>query len=553
MLQKLFIQNYAIIDSLSIEFSGGLNIITGETGAGKSILAGATGLVLGNRADSAVLFDKEKKCVVEAVFEGGRLQQVVAFLSANELDSGSELVIRRELNASGKSRAFVNDTPVNLSQLNSLSGLLVDLHRQFDTLELGERDFQLQVIDALAGNRNDLVQYKKTYQAFKEVQKEMDSMRAEQAAANREFDYYQFLLEELESAGLKSNELEELDSELQVLSHAEQIKSVLDNISFSLEESDQPLVQQLKSIVQQLQPLSFHEGITGLRERLRSAQLELMDIAKDLQRINQSIQVDEKRMNEVNERIATGYKLLKKHNVQSTAQLLKIQEGLVARQSKVLNLETDIQKKELELKALHEKCVDQAGALSVKRRKVTDPFVKEVNGLLVKVGMPNARVKVALEIAELGEEGADTIEFFFDANKSQRFEPLRKVASGGELSRLMLCIQSLVAGSMQLPTLIFDEIDSGISGEAARQVGLLMKELSLNHQLIAITHQPQIAARADAHYLVFKQEQKGQIRTQIRLLNQPERIEVIAKMLGGEHPSSRARENAKEMVLGNVD
>jgi len=552
MLQKLFIQNYAIIDSLNIEFVHGLNIITGETGAGKSILAGALGLVLGNRADSSVLFDKDKKCVVEAVFDKADERAISNFLTDMELDGGPELVLRRELAANGKSRAFINDTPVNLSQLSSLATRLVDMHRQFDTLELGERDFQLQVVDALAHTAEDLAHYKLSFKKYQATQRDLESLRAEQAAANREFDYHQFLLEELESANLKDNELEELDKELQMLSHAEQIKSSLDAAIFSLEESDQPLVQQLKLIVQQLQPLSnYHAALPELQQRLKSAQVELQDIADDLSRINGGLQVDEKRMTEVGERIATGHRLLKKHNVQTTAQLIRIQEGLAQRQGKVLNLGEEIGRKEAELKLLLDKCTSLAADLSAKRKKGLPKFTKEVDQLLKQVGMPSAQFKVDAQHCDLHEDGCDIIEFLFDANKSNRFEPLRKVASGGELSRLMLSIQSLVANSMELPTLIFDEIDTGISGEAAKQVGLLMKSLSAAHQLIAITHQPQIAARAAAHIFVYKKEIKGQIKTHIKLLDKSERIEAIARMLSGENPTAKAMENAKEMVAGD--
>jgi len=553
MLQKLFIQNYAIIDSLSIDFGPGLNIITGETGAGKSILAGALGLVLGNRADISVLFDKDKKCIVEATFDGAAMGNITAFLAANELDPGAELVIRRELSAQGKSRAFVNDTPVNLSQLVSLAGHLVDMHRQFDTLELGEHDFQLQVIDALATNGGLLKQYKELFRAFQSTRKELESMKAEQVAAQREFDYNQFLLDELEAANLKDNELEELDVELKMLGHAEQIKSALDAILFAMEESDTPMVQQLKTIIQQLNPLlPYHASLGALQERLRSAQVELQDIAGDLDRINSSVHMDEKRMNEVGERIATGQKLLKKHNVQNTAQLLKIQESLSVRQSKTLHLGEHIVAKEAELSKLQDQCMNSAQELSQRRRKVVPAFCEKVEKLLKQVGMPNARFSVEIKMTELGNEGVDEIEFLFDANKSNRFEPLRKVASGGELSRLMLCIQSLVAGTMQMPTLIFDEIDTGISGEAARQVGALMKKLSSAHQIISITHQPQIAAMAMAHYWVYKKELKGQVRTQIKLLNQEERVDAIARMLGGENPTDKARANAREMVGGEM-
>ena len=551
MLKNLHIQNYAIIDELSIDFSSQLNIITGETGAGKSILMGALGLILGNRADTAVLSEKEKKCVIEGNFSAAEKKEVKIFLKENDLDEAEELMIRREIAANGKSRAFINDTPVNLSQLQQLSSLLVDLHQQFDTLELTENDFQREVLDALAANENLLQQYQSVYKNYLAVKKEWEELTAKQTTANKELDYYKFLFSELEEVSLKENELEDLDAELKLLNSSEEIKNALSAATYSLSEGEQPLVQQLKSLVNQLQAYaSLHTQLPELIQRLQSSQIELNDIASELEHINDSVNYDAKRIDEVNERLSAGYKLLKKHGVKTTNELLAIQADLENKLQQVLNIEESVSKKEKEAAKL----LDEANAIAIKlsaqRIKQSEPLEEKVNKLLLQVGMPNAKLKVEIKEAALNLFGKDAIVFLFDANKSNRFAPLSKVASGGELSRLMLSIKSLVAQSVKMPTLIFDEIDTGISGEAARQVGIIMKGLAKKHQVISITHQPQIAAKADAHYFVYKKESLDKIKTHVRLLNEKERVEAIAKMLSGEQVSDASIKIAKEMVEG---
>jgi len=549
MLLKLHIQNYAIIDDLSIDFQHHLNIITGETGAGKSIVMGALSLILGERADSSVLQQKEKKCVVEGWFNGAGNKTIKQFLAANDLDGEEELVIRREIAPTGKSRAFINDTPVNLAQLKELSAALVDLHQQFDTLELGDSDFQREVLDALADNGALLQQYTGIYRQYLGAKKEMELLQEQQAAASATYDYNKFLFDELEAAAFRQNELEELDAELKLLSNAENIKQQLSSVYYEMTESEQPLLQQLKSLHNRLHALEqYHNAIEDLNKRLQSAQVELQDIAGELERVNNGVQYSPERIQLVNDRIATGYKLLKKHGVTTTGELLSIQETLEQKLNDVLNISETIVQKEKVTKALLEQSEQLAKTISERRHKAIKPFTEKVNALLKQVGMPNARLQVQVEKALLNSYGCDTVEFLFDANKSNRFESLYKVASGGELSRLMLCIKSLVAQKLQLPTLIFDEIDTGISGEAAKQVGNIMKELSNNHQIISITHQPQIAARASAHYFVYKAIKGNTIITSVRLLNNDERITTIAQMLSGEKPTAAALQNAREMV-----
>jgi DNA repair protein RecN (Recombination protein N) len=551
MLQRIQIQNYAIIDALGIDFSQRLNVITGETGAGKSILMGALSLILGDRADTAVLLQRDRKCVVEGVFAVGGRKAVLDFFAAEDLDvADDEVVIRREIAPSGKSRAFVNDTPVNLEQLRKLSSLLVDLHRQFDTLELGESDFQREVLDALSGQGEALDAYRRVYRDWQAASRELATLKEQQAQLTATFDYNKFLFDELNEMALRENELEELDQELKLLNNSEGIKTALSKIYYELQEGERPLVQQLRSLTHTLQNYSaFHAELSGLSERLASAQIELQDIAGEVERINEEVNHDPRRIEEINERLSTGYKLMKKHGVQTTAGLLEIWRQLEHRLQDSLQVDAGIAAGEKEVQRLLQEAKKRAGILSKGRQAQTEPLQDQVNKLLKQVGMPNARLKVQVQVTELNPYGADAIEFLFDANKSNRFEPIRKVASGGELSRLMLCIKSLVAESVDLATLIFDEIDTGISGEAAKQVGIILKNLARRRQVICITHQPQIAGKADAHYFVYKAVKGESIQTNIRVLSQDERITAIAQMLSGEKPTAAALENAREMVL----
>lgn len=550
MLKKLHIQNYAIIDEIDIQFSNQLNIITGETGAGKSILMGALSLILGERADIGALKVNDKKCFIEGFFSVADKPAIQHFLKDNELDIDEELVIRREIAVSGKSRAFINDTPATLQQLKELASLLVDLHQQFDTLELGDTDFQREVLDALANNLEALQLYHTQYRQWLQATKALKELQQQKASFNKELDYHQFLYDELEEVGLKENELEDLDAELQLLSNSEGIKTALTKTYLDLKESDQPITNSLKQLINQLNIYTaFHHDLPSVVERLQSSHIELQDIAEEIDRINDAISYDEKRIEFINERLAAGYKLLKKHGVKSTANILTIQVELQDKLQAVLNIDDAISTKEKEVETLLKQAVATAESLSDKRLQQAKPLEENVNNLLHQVGMPNARLKVQLKDTELNLYGKNEIEFLFDANKSNRFEPIRKVASGGELSRLMLCIKSLVAKSMDLPTMIFDEIDTGISGEAAKQVGAIMKDLASNMQIICITHQPQIAGKANAHYFVYKEIKGEAIKTNIRLLTENERITAIAQMLSGEKPTAAALENAKEMVM----
>lgn len=564
MLKKLTIQNYAIIEELEIDFSEKLNIVTGETGAGKSIIVGALGLILGDRADSSVLQQlpgkqdiKERKCIVEGVFLADKRKEVKEFLKENELDADEELMIRREIGANGKSRAFINDTPVSLDQLRQLSSLLVDLHQQFDTLQLGENDFQRQVLDALAGHNDLLNEFQLAYKHWKIYQKECDELKLQKQQFDKEADYNRFQFTELEEAGFRENELEEIDAELKMLNNAEGIKTVLLKVYQELKENENPVVQQLKILLNQLQNYSsFHSGIPSLLQRLQSVQLELQDIADEVDNISNHVNYDPQKIAQLDERLSQGYKLLKKHGVQTTNELLLIQKTLEEKLQAVLNIDEAILQKGKEAAYSLKEATQLANKLSDGRKKQVKQLEEKVNRLLSQVGMPNAKLKVELkDEVLLNAFGINSIEFLFDANlpsadsgKSGQFLPVKKVASGGELSRLMLCIKSLVAKRIDLPTMIFDEIDTGISGEAARQVGVILKELSEKRQIICITHQPQIAGKADTHFFVYKEIAGNKVKTNIRRLDMDERITVIAKMLSGEKPTAAAIENAKEMV-----
>jgi DNA repair protein RecN (Recombination protein N) len=555
MLRRLSILNYAIIDKLEIDFSQKLNIITGETGAGKSIIVGALGLILGDRVDSSVLVNKEKKCIIEGVFTPDNKKAVIDFLKENDPDNyrediEEELVLRREIGINGKSRAFINDTPVNLSQLQQLSSWLVDLHQQFDTLELGDSDFQREVIDALGGNTGLISEYQVIFYQWQKIKKEYEVLKSQKQQFDKEADYNQFQYSELEEAGFKENELENIDAELKMLSHAEDIKGVLGKVYFELQENETPLVQQIKSLANQLNAhQSYHSDLPLLLQRLQAMQIELQDIADEVGRISDHINYDPEKIEQLNERLSIGYKLLKKHTVQTTNELLLIQQQLEEKMQAVLNIDEAIREKEKRSIQLLIEAETQAKKISTSRRQQIKPFEDKVNKLLAQVGMPNARIKVDIkDETALNQYGIDNIDFLFDANKSGQLQPVRKVASGGELSRLMLCIKSLVAQSIDLPTMIFDEIDTGISGEAAKQVGVILKELAVKRQVICITHQPQIAGKADAHFFVYKEIVGDMVKTNIRRLTNEERVTAIAKMLSGEKPTAAALENAKEMV-----
>ncbi|MBX9780143.1 MAG: DNA repair protein RecN [Chitinophagaceae bacterium] len=549
MIHKLSIQNYAIIDAIEIDFHSGLNIITGETGAGKSILMGALGLILGGRADSSALLNKEKKSIIEGFFAVKEKQSVITFLQQEGFDYEGALILRREIAATGKSRAFINDSPCTLQQLKQLASLLVDLHQQFDTLDIAESDFQRAVIDILAGNHSHYIPFQEKYQQWKQLLNTIKKIETEKANFTREADYHQFLLDELVQLNLKENELEELDAEWQLLSNAATIKMGLSNAYEALDNSEEPLTAALKNIQAGLTQISkLYPAIDLQLDRLKTIYIELKDIAQELSHLADSINENESRATVVTERITAGDKLLRKHGFTHTKELLALQTDLQKKLDAVYNIDEQYQQHIEAAKKLEKELQEIAEIIKVNRLAQAPIFEKSVNNLLKQVGMPNAQIKVVFEPTQLTMYGTEETLFLFDANKQGRFESLGKVASGGELSRLMLCIKSLVASTIDLPTMIFDEIDTGISGEAAKQVGIIMQTMAATRQIICITHQPQIAGKASAHFYVYKEAKKDGIKTEIKLLTESERIEAIAKMLGGEKPTAAALENAREMM-----
>jgi len=549
MLTQLDIKNYILIDELQIQLSNQLSVITGETGAGKSIIMGALGLILGDRADSTVCRNPEKKCVIEGVFTLANKQQYAAFFEANDLDLADELIIRREINAQGKSRAFINDTPINLNELRQLTSQLVDLHQQFDTLSLGDMEFQRTVLDALANVHKTLQKYQNTFHDWKAATKHLSELIEQKENFDQTVAYKSHLLEELTALGLHENELEQLELDLKFMENAADIKAQLTQSIFSLDESDQPIVQQIKQIANNLESIAkFQNDFDPLLARLKAAQIELADITSELQTWQDKMDFDASKISTMQERLSQGYHLQKKHKVQSTAALLELQEALSKDLEAVLHIDEAIETYTKKVAAAEKDLTTLAADLSDQRKKQAAPFAKQVNHLLQQVGMPNAQLKVQLDTVPFNQFGIDKIDFLFDANNSQKFEPIKKVASGGELSRLMLCIKSLVGKSIDLPTMIFDEIDSGISGEPAKQVGLLLQELGHARQVLCITHQPQIAAKGQAHLYVYKEQDGKTTHTHVRALAADERVIHIARMIGGDPPSKAALEHANELL-----
>ncbi len=549
MLTKLEIQNYILIDHLSIDLSNQLSVITGETGAGKSIIMGALGLILGDRADSTVCRDDAKKCFIEGVFQLSNKNQYSAFFAEHEIELADELIIRREISAQGKSRAFINDTPITLTILKDLTSKLVDLHQQFDTLTLGDTDFQRTVIDALANVQKELASYQSIYSEWKENEKKLQQLIIERENFEKTESYKKHLLDELAELNLKENELEQLEQELKFLENAASIKTQLAQSLHLLDASDNPIVQQLKQLGNNLESIvKYQPEFSSLLERLKATQIELADIASDLTSWQDKIDFDDKKTESIQERLSTGYNLQKKHKVQSTNELLDIQKQLEQDLTAVLNLNDTIDQLTKKVKDNAAKATELAHSLSNKREKEKTPFTTAVNKLLYQVGMPNAKIKVTMDEVPFNLYGKDKIDILFDANNTNKFEPIKKVASGGELSRLMLCIKSLVAKSVDLPTMIFDEIDTGISGEPAKQVGLLLQNLGQARQVLCITHQPQIAAKGNAHLYVYKEQKGTTTHTYLKTLNKTERVQHIAQMIGGDPPSKSALDNAKELL-----
>ncbi len=551
MLSRLLIKNYALIDNLDISFDKDLNIITGETGAGKSIVLGALGLILGQRAESKYFFNQQKKCVVEGFFniQNYRFQD---FFTDNDLDYDDETVLRREIALDGKSRAFINDTPVNLTTLKALGQQLIDVHSQHATLDINDLTFQLLVLDVVAEQQNLVSAYKVNFQNYIKTQKKHTTLLTQSDKAKADQDYFQFLFDELEAANLEANEQIALENELNSLTHAEEIKKNLYGSGHLIDGFEQSVLSQLKEAIAQLQAIESYEAtVSPLLERLTSCNIEIKDIADELDTLEQNTVFDESRTEEINERLSQLFALQKKHRVNNVQELLSLKDDLSGKLNDILFADEDLLKLEKELQIAQKELLKQAIQISGNRKKVIPNIEQHIVKTLAEVGMPTAQIKIEqtlLPDQKFDSNGIDVVRFLFNANKGHQLNELNKVASGGELSRLMLSIKSLIAQKTALPTIIFDEIDTGVSGEVANRVGLIMQELSKAMQVIAITHLPQMASKGNAHYFVHKITKNDLTYTQIRRLDNEERVLEIAKMLSGEKPKESALQNARELL-----
>jgi len=551
MLQKLSISNYALIDSLEISFGSGLNILTGETGAGKSIILGALSLILGQRAESRYFFNQQKKCVIEGTFSVGDFH-LKQFFEDNDLDYEAETVLRREISIDGKSRAFVNDTPVNLNLMKELGEKLIDIHSQHATLEINDPEFQLLVVDAVAGHGELLNDYRTKFKSYKKETTKLDRLIQDRDKAKADLDYYQFQFDELEKAGLSANEQETLEQELYTLSNAEEIKRNLLGALYLMHEGETSAIIQLREACHQLSTLErYNPQIAELYQRLNSTLIELKDIAAEIETIERQTHTNEARAAEVNNRLSTLYNLQKKHRVNSTDELLQLQDELSEKIQQAVFGDEAIEKLKKQLGSDKKELEQLAGKLSLDRKMVIPKIQSLVLTSLAEMGMESAGFKIELKSENentLTTNGFDSVKFLFSANKGHSLGEMSKVASGGEFSRLMLAIKSLIAQNTALPTIIFDEIDAGVSGEVANKVGQVMEKLSANLQVITITHLPQIASKGQSHYFVYKDDEGATTYTRIKQLDKTERVLEIAKMLSGDKPGESALQNARELL-----
>jgi len=549
MLTSLLIKNYAIIESVELHLNDGLIIITGETGAGKSIIVGALQLIMGKRADLKVLYDKNKKCIVEGVFniKDDNLQ---ATFAEYDLEYDDELIIRREISASGKSRAFINDTPTNLSVLAKVSSRLIDLHQQFDTLEIHEASHQIDVVDTMAGTHKQLAKYKSLYSKYQSCRKDLEEAERKIAEGEKELDYIKFQLEEFDTIELTAGEQEPLEQEMSTLENAEEIETILSQIVHRISESDQNLLDELQDQVKSLIQISkYNPELSSLSDRLIATREELQDIANDLEGINEQTEHNPEKLTEISQRLDVIYRLQRKHQVQSVDELIDIKEGLSKNYAAYADSDNYISNLKTELADSLAGATAEAAKISAKRQKIVPTVEKKIKAFLKELAMPHASLKIDLQPAkELSVYGMDKIEFLFSANQGSTPMPLKKVASGGELSRLNLSLKNLVADQMNLPTLIFDEIDIGISGEVAQRMGSILSDLGSKHQVIVITHSPQVASNADTHLLVYKRTANNSTHTAIKSLEHTDRVQEIAKMLSGDPPTKSAILNAEELI-----
>ena len=549
MITSLSIENFALIEKLDIDFSNGFSIITGETGAGKSILLGALGLVLGKRADLTSLKNKDEKCIVEANFSIGKYD-LEFFFESNDIDYEQETIIRREILPSGKSRAFVNDSPVNLQQLQDLSFYLIDVHSQHQTLELSEEEYQFRIIDAIANNQELGIEFQSFLKKYRVAKSTLESKKNEFSAVLKEKDYNEFLYQELEIANLKEGELEELEQQYQTLSNVEFIKENLDKLLSISNEEEFGVLKNLKEFKAVLQKnVGFSTEYQSLFERTNSLLIEFDDIVKELNRESDLVFNDPEKLETVNQKLQLIYNLQKKHNVLTVKELIQIQTDLEGKVVSVVTLEEEIVKLEKTIKDLELQLDEVANKISKSRREAIPNLSEQLIAILNLLGMPNVRFKIDIIASETyHNNGKDSLQFLFSANKGTDFGLLKKVASGGEMSRIMLAVKSILSQYSKLPTIIFDEIDTGVSGEIANKMGEIMRDMSKTMQVFAITHLPQIAAKGANHYKVFKTVLVENTVSELKLLNNDERIIEIAEMLSGKDISDSAVNHAKALL-----
>lgn len=551
MLQSLYIDNYALIENLKIDLKPGFTIITGETGAGKSILLGALSLIIGKRADTNILYDKTKKCIVEAVFNI-KDYHLQPFFKKHDIDFENNATIRREINSAGKSRAFINDSQVTLEILNELTSKLIDIHSQHENLSLNDNLFQLHVIDVYGNHKNILDNYGVVYSDYIQVQKEYRETVSALKKINSDLDYIQFQFNQLEQAKLLPDEPEELEQELEQLNHAEEIKTNLEAATLLFSGDEEGLLSKLKSIRSFVTKVEkYIPEAKELENRLENSFIELKDIFSEIDNLNQKISLDPQRLEFVSKRLDLIYGLLQKHGVKTVRELIDIREQFRLKLDNISNGDYKIEELEKKLAFVGNELKKSSEMLTKNRTEKFEEIENKVTSLLIDLGIPNANFKIERqELEDYSSDGKDLIQFMFSANKNATVQEISRVASGGELSRFMLGIKSIIADSAGLPTIIFDEIDMGVSGEVADKVGNIIKKMSGGMQVINITHLPQIAGKGDNHFLVFKKDNETSTKTFIKLLSSEERVMEIAKMLSGKELTEAALKNARELMKG---
>ena len=550
MLKQLYIKNFTLIDELNISLYPGFSVITGETGAGKSIILGAIGLLLGNRADSKAIKAGRDRCVIEAHFDLSRYG-MQKFFDDNDIDyDADDTIIRRELTAAGKSRAFINDTPVPLTRMRELGEQLVDIHSQHQNLLLQKEDFQLNVVDIIAQDTDQLKVYQKEYYAYRKAKELLEELKAEIAKNRENEEFMRFQHKELDDANLQEGELEQLEQEAETLSHSEDIKTALYEADSALSGENDSILDKLKNATHQLENIcDVYPSMADVTGRMQSSYIELKDIAQEISSSVDHVEFDPNRLDAINTRLDKLYTLQQKFHVETMTELIATRDRIAEQLSHIDNGDEDIEEKEKEVAALLAKAEKQAALLTSIRQKSAKAIEKEMKGRLIPLGIPNVRFEIAFAEKPLSGNGADKVSFLFSANKSTQLQPVSQVASGGEIARVMLSLKAMISGAVKLPTIIFDEIDTGVSGKIAEKMADIMEEMGLqNRQVLSITHLPQIAAKGSHHYKVLKEETENGTISHMKELNNQERIEEIAQMLSGSDITQAALANAKELL-----